>query len=146
VSSLIPLGKTPPFNGRLRDGDVLFVVDAVFFEYNLVVVNAVSILTSVNLISTPNPSFAGAPVTIGASVTPIEGDEVPTGSLTFYVDGDARGTIPLADGQASLELRALPIGSHTLLAQFIPAGNDFGESLASLTQRVVPSRTRSVHH
>ena len=55
-------------------------------------------------------------MTFTAFVAPTTGGTaVPTGSVTFFVDGVNRGTVALSGGQASLTLpNGLSIGTHTV--------------------------------
>jgi hypothetical protein len=46
------------------------------------------------------------------------GSNLPTGSVTFTVDGVPSGTVALSNGVASLTLPALPPGAHALAATY----------------------------
>ncbi|MBI0295058.1 Ig-like domain repeat protein [Streptomyces sp. PRKS01-29] len=60
--------------------------------------------TTTAVVSAPDPTVSGQPVTLTATVVPIApGTGVPTGTVTFdFGDGTATVTAPLADGLASL--------------------------------------------
>ncbi|MCI0461199.1 MAG: Ig-like domain repeat protein [Gemmataceae bacterium] len=78
--------------------------------------------TSVGLSRNPTPSVYGQPVTVTAaiSVTP-PGAGLPTGSLTFKVDGNDVPTSPGnvdATGKASVVFTTLGAGSHIVAASY----------------------------
>ena len=105
--------------------------------------------TSITLTSSPNPSKAGDPVTLTATVTVLipassvggtglkraddntKAAAIPTGSVTFSDAGTALGTVPLnADGVASLSTLTLAQGSHTLTAEY---SGDASAAVATIT-------------
>jgi len=90
--------------------------------------------TNTTLISSANPSSLHQSVTFTAAVTSAGG--VPTGSVTFQVDGVSVATVALdSSGHASFTTSSLGVGTHTITA--IYSGSSlFPGSSASLTQRV----------
>jgi hypothetical protein len=66
-------------------------------------------------------TFMGSQFAIlSATITPVApGAGVPTGTITFFVDGNIVGTAQLyGNGQASLAVYTLPRGKHTLTASY----------------------------
>jgi len=102
------------------------------------VVNAVA--TTTNLVSAPNPSAFGQPVTFTATVSSGSGP-TPTGSLSFY-DGAVLLQTSLLNnaGVANFVTSSLATGSHPITAIYNPDPN-FATSSASVTQVVNLSTT-----
>jgi hypothetical protein len=59
---------------------------------------------------------AGQPVTFTARILPVApGAGLPTGSVTFVIDGVVRGTVGLVNGIAKLTLpNGLSVGTHNI--------------------------------
>ena len=92
--------------------------------------------TSLSLVSSPNPSIAGAPVTFTATVTvTAPGAGTATGSVTFLDGATALGTAPLAGGVATFTTADLATGARTISATY-PGDARLGPSAATLTQTV----------
>jgi len=52
------------------------------------------------------------------------GSGLPTGSVTFVVDGVARGTVGMTNGVAVLDLPSgLSQGTHTVVVKYLGDGN-----------------------
>ena len=92
--------------------------------------------TTTTVTSTTNPSTTGQFVTFTANVT-ATGGGTPTGSVTFFDNGVALGTVPLdTNGNATFTTSALGPGSHSITALFLGGpGFETGASPA-LTQTV----------
>jgi len=90
--------------------------------------------TTTTLTSSVNPSLLHQPVTFTAAVSSAGG--VPTGTVSFQVDGATVATVPLdSSGKASFTTSSLSVGSHTITA--IYSGSSlFPGSSASLRQQV----------
>jgi len=80
-----------------------------------------------SLTATPEPSAFGAGFTLGATLTPVPGVPVPTGVVTFFIDGVQVGTGNLAPVPGSSSSSATfsipvgnvyPVGSHALSANY----------------------------
>jgi hypothetical protein len=81
-----------------------------------------------------NPSVFGQPVTFTATVTNLSGPSAPTGSVQFVIDGVNSGS-PVAlssTGTASLTVSSLSVGSHAVVADYVPA-DGFLASSGTLT-------------
>ncbi len=87
------------------------------------------------LTSSLNPSFFGQSVTFTATVDAIAATGIPSGSVTFTVDGIGT-VVPIVAGSASLSTAALTSGPHAVTATY---GGDvvFASSTDSLTQTVL---------
>ena len=79
--------------------------------------------TMTTTVSSQSPSSVGQQVTFTATVAPTAGSGIPTGNVTFTIDGQAQTPVPLeAVGgvdQASLPpISSLTGGSHTIVASY----------------------------
>jgi hypothetical protein len=102
--------------------------------------------TSVSLTSSANPSALGQAVTVTATVNPITGAAgVPTGTVTFIIDGNTQPAVTLANGQASFTVPAasLPLGTHNITAVY-SGDKTFQASTTLLSQRVFQAATVTV--
>jgi|GEM_PF-4864338 len=105
-------------------------------------VAAVSTSTTVSA-SPASPASFGQVVTFTATVTPASGSAVPTGSVTFTVDGVAGNSIALnQSGAASFTTSQLGLGSHTIKATYTSDGATFtGSESANLNYSIEPIAT-----
>jgi hypothetical protein len=97
--------------------------------------------TATSLFATPNPSDEGQTVTFRAVVF-ASGVSFSGQTVTFLNGSEVLGTSSLTFGaffswQATLEISALPVGSHTITARFEGTAT-LATSSASLTQVVEP--------
>jgi uncharacterized membrane protein len=87
----------------------------------MVTAQQVTAATTTQLQAAPNPALVGQPVTVTAAVT-VPGGGVPTGTVTFTIDGIAQAPVPLqilnAQAQASLIASGLSAGQHTVIATY----------------------------
>ncbi|MFZ1699208.1 MAG: Ig-like domain repeat protein [Pyrinomonadaceae bacterium] len=76
--------------------------------------------TTLGLISSPNPSVAGEPVTVTATVGPVApGTGTPTGTVTFSLDGNpVCSNVSLASASADCAMPYLTAGNHTVTATY----------------------------
>ena len=95
-----------------------------------------NVATTTSLVSSLNPSVRHQSVTFSATVTPKSGAGVPTGSITFSVDGKARPAVNLSGGKAVIKTSALSIGAHKISASYSGGGGYSGSPSPVLTQRV----------
>ena len=88
--------------------------------------------TSSGLIASANPVAPGASLTLTMTVSPVApGAGVPTGNVQFLTNGVAFGSpAALAGGVAALTTSTLPLGSHTVTAEYAGDGNFLGSSVA----------------
>ncbi|BCM19147.1 hypothetical protein MJ8_29190 [Mesorhizobium sp. J8] len=84
--------------------------------YSVVVISQTP--TTTTLVSSPNPSNAGDPVTFVATVSSLGSSPAPTGTVTFFVDGAAAATVPLAGNTVSLTTSVLTAGTHPVVASY----------------------------
>ena len=80
--------------------------------------------TTLTLAVSPTPSVLGAPVTLSATVTPINA----TGKVTFYDGVTVLGTKTLSGGSASFLTGLLPSGARKLRAYY---AGDSGNAAAT---------------
>ncbi|CAK0764824.1 putative Ig-like domain (Group 3) [Gammaproteobacteria bacterium] len=92
------------------------------------------------LSSTANPSTVGQSVTFMAKVTPQL--PIPTGEVTFTIDGTATTLVSLINGQATYTTTTLTVGNHTVTAKY-SGDNHYLASNGTLTQVVNPATTNS---
>lgn len=93
--------------------------------------------TTTTLNAVPNPADFGQDVTLNAAVTAVNG-AVPTGNVTFNVDGAAVATQALAAGAASYVATGLSIGAHSASADFAGDGTLTASSSGAITVTVRP--------
>jgi hypothetical protein len=89
--------------------------------------------TQVSLLSSPNPSNLGQPVTFTATVTPAVG---PTGTVTFKDGATALGTGTLSGGIATFMTSGLGAGVHSITALYGGDANFGGGASTALTLTV----------
>ncbi|MFF9511786.1 Ig-like domain repeat protein [Streptomyces sp. NPDC014724] len=98
--------------------------------------------TTTALVSSPDPSVVGQPVTFTATVAPVApGAGTPTGTLTFtFGDGTATASAPLVNGVATTQHTYSAAGPYTVTAAY---GNDsnFRSSSGTDTQTVNQTTT-----
>ena len=97
--------------------------------------------TSTSLTSSLNPSLYGQSVQITATVAPMSGSAMPTGTVQFSVDGIPAGSpVALSGGSAEYITNSLSLGTHSITAAFTPAiGTGFtGSNATALSQVVDP--------
>lgn len=89
--------------------------------------------------SSSNPSVSGEEVEIDIRVAPIDPAEgTPSGTIDLLVDGVVRGeSLDLdVNGETSISIDDLPVGSHELVARYSGDGSFDGASSSLLTQIV----------
>lgn len=93
--------------------------------------------TATVLVSSLNPAAAGANIIYTATVTGTSKGAVPTGTVTFTLDGTAQTPVPVGrDGTASYTASFAAVGTHAITAAYSGDAN-FGSSTSStLTQTV----------
>ena len=93
--------------------------------------------TNTALISSPNPSVYGQPVSFTATVTSTGLGSI-TGSVEFVLDGSPVDVLPLnASAQATYPISTLTAGTHTMVANYLGSTTfDPSSSNPPLTQTV----------
>jgi hypothetical protein len=107
----------------------------------------ISFATTTTLTSSSPVSGVGSPVTFTATVAPVStGAGTPTGSVAFSIDGTTVATVPLnaATGQASFTTSSLSIGTHSVVATFVPNAPFLSSVSNTLTQSVSTAGTQTV--
>jgi hypothetical protein len=68
----------------------------------------------------PNPVSDGSKLDLRATVTTQTAGPLPTGTVSFFSDGDPVGMVPLdSGGVATLSLGSLPLGTHSITAIYV---------------------------
>jgi hypothetical protein len=92
--------------------------------------------TSVNEVSSIDPSVYGQAVSFTASVSPASGSGTPTGTISFSDGQSALGTIPLSNGQATFSTASLPAAVHLITAVYSGDSKFSASTSAVLSQTV----------
>jgi hypothetical protein len=97
-------------------------------------------IVSLALTSGTNPSIAGSSLTFKALVSP----NTATGSVTFFGGATNIGTVFLSSGTALFTTPSLPVGSHSITAQY--SGDTFDNSSTSpaLAHQVLAATSTSL--
>ena len=74
--------------------------------------------SATSLISSQNPSTPGSAVTFTATVTGIDSSQIPTGGITFVIDGNQQYITLNGAGQATYSTSQLTEGEHTIVAKY----------------------------
>ncbi len=100
------------------------------------VVNQIATTTTVT--ASPNPQYAGQPVTLSAAVSPsASGAGEPTGSVSFFDGTTELGTGTLgSNGTASFTTSALPVGSDAITAQYLGDANYSGSTSGEINEQI----------
>ncbi len=100
-----------------------------------------ALVTTTTLSSSVNPSTFGQSVTFTATVAPTAGAGVPTGTVTFSIDGDAQApvTLMMVDGQdqASLPPSTELSGGSQIITAVYNGDGTFAASMATPLTQVV---------
>ena len=109
------------------------------------VLQTVLVNSNLTVTSSEAPSVYGDTVSFTAKVVPVlQGFGVPTGSVTFTIDGGSSTTIGLdSTGQAVLSLDSLPIGANTIAVSYSGDGT-FGSTSTTLAQNVLSGTTTTL--
>lgn len=111
--------------------------ESVFVSKFLLNSNATSIATTTALAASGNPVTVGTSVTFTATVTPASGNGVPTGTVTFTIDGSAGTAVALSgSGQATYSTSTLAVGAHTVTASYSGDSN-YTASSDTLTETIL---------
>ena len=92
--------------------------------------------TTTTLTSSLNPSTFEQNITLNASVVANAGTGIPTGTVTFRDGTTVIGTSNIVNGQASLTINTLSVGTHALTATYNSDGN-FATSTSNTVSEVV---------
>lgn len=97
--------------------------------------------TTTALTVSANPSPFGVAVTLTGTIA---GGSSPTGTIAFVEGASTLGTGVLSGTVATFSTSGLPIGSHTITAQYLGDGSNAGSTSSSVTLNVKYSTTTSV--
>ncbi|HEX8615973.1 MAG TPA: M36 family metallopeptidase, partial [Thermoanaerobaculia bacterium] len=93
-----------------------------------------SLATSTILTTSANPSPAGTPLTLTATVSSISG--AATGNVTFFDGATNLGTAALVNGVATLTTSALSVGAHSLTATYAGGPGFLTSTSAAVSQTI----------
>ncbi|WP_344263922.1 Ig-like domain-containing protein, partial [Streptomyces sodiiphilus] len=101
--------------------------------------------TTTTVITGPDPSAFGQPVVLTATVAPVApGTGVPTGTLTFTVNGGPLITVPVeVNGTATTTLTTLPTGTRTITATYNAEDPNYNPSNGTTTHTVNQAATET---
>ena len=106
------------------------------------------VASAMRLLSSADPSIAGQTIVFTAAVAPAAGPGMPTGTITFTIDGKAGSPVPLTDvnnaDQATVTLPSLAAGSYTITASYSGDTNFAASDSSTVTQVVDPSTAVTV--
>ncbi len=106
--------------------------------YRLLPVDALAVPASVTtVVSSANPSNAGAPVTFTATVTGAGPGPAPAGFVVFRDGATTLASVTFSGGVASHKAVDLGGGTHAITAEYSGDGEHSGGISAALTQTVV---------
>lgn len=110
-------------------------------------VNQTKAATTTVIHSSAPRTVLGHPVTLTAVVAAVTpGGGVPTGTVTFTVDGKIHVTGTLVNGTASFTTSDLTVGSHVIVATYNGNSNSTGSASSPLTLTVEQQDQREHHH
>lgn len=92
--------------------------------------------TTVAVSSSASPSVLGQAIKLYAKISTKYKSAVPTGTVTFTVDGVAQAPIAVSSSHATLRTSALTHGNHNITAHYNGDGSHVGSSSAIFVQSV----------
>lgn len=113
----------------LHDVTAIYSGDASFAgstsqEVTVTINAATPINTTTTLTGSPTSGTVGTTITFSATVTPVSGGGIPTGTVVFMDGASAIGVINLdANGKALLITSSLMAGAHSITAQYSGSGS-----------------------
>jgi Bacterial Ig-like domain (group 3)/Chitobiase/beta-hexosaminidase C-terminal domain len=93
------------------------------------------------LSTSANPQSHGQWITFTATVAAADASSLPTGKVTFSVDGDAVPAVPLNDGEATWTTYSLSEGSHIIEAAYGGSSTFSSSTSNSVKEAIVPPPT-----
>jgi hypothetical protein len=94
------------------------------------------VMTTTKLTASATSIAPGASVTFTATVAPVSGSGVPTGTVTFYDGTTSLGTGTLAAGVAKYATSQLSTGSHSITASYGGDSSNAGSTSGPVTVTV----------
>jgi len=86
------------------------------------ILDPTKLISTTSITSSQNPALLGNPVSFTAVVTGTNPGPVPTGTVTFIIDGTPQAPINLINGQAVLTTSSLTAGVHLITADYSGSG------------------------
>jgi len=102
------------------------------------VINAPQVATTTALVSSKNPALVTDTMTLTATVTPVSGAVIPTGTVTFKNGSATLGTAALgATGKATLAgVQFTTAGTYSLTAVYAGDSNFTGSTSSAISEQV----------
>ncbi len=97
------------------------------------------LLTTTGLTVEPATQDLGSPVTFTATVN--GSPAIPTGTVTFTIDGTVADTLTLSNGAASYTTASLGVGTHSVYATYNGSTTFYGSTSPTETVTIVPPLT-----
>lgn len=104
-----------------------------------VTITAAPIASTTTLTATPTTATVNTAVVFTASVTPLSGTNVPTGTVTFKDGTTTLGTGTLSAGKATYSNSALTSGAHSITAAYGGDALDAPSTSAAVSVTVKPA-------
>jgi hypothetical protein len=121
-------------------GDIVGIYRSGGIFHGFLAVNPNLTPTTTVLNSQPNPSQVGQAVMFAATVT--SGNGIPSGSVAIKESGNVLGTVQLDSGIATFTTDSLPLGAHSIVAEYLGDGITFSCSGSNtIFQEVTPTPT-----
>jgi streptogramin lyase len=136
----LPISFEPEVSGPIT-GEVVVTDNSMdIYSQQIVTLNGTGLAagTFTSVTSSLNPSTYGQQVTFTAEVSQTSGNQVPIGTLQFYLNGTLLGAPEtLVDGVASYTTSTLAVGNDHIYAIYTPTNANFtGSTSGTLTQVV----------
>ena len=101
--------------------------------------------TTTVMVTTGGSSVYGQPTSFTVQVTSAVPGFIPSGAVTFYIDGAAVGTVGLnAGGQATLSDPAMAVGGHTIAAWYLGGASYSASPSGSIPWQVNQASTSNL--
>jgi hypothetical protein len=105
----------------------------------------IAVSTTTTLGSSANPSTYGGSVTFTATVAPVSGSAVPTGTAQFSIDGSNVGSpVTLSSGTATYATSTLTAAAHSVTAAYTTNSSSYNSSSSSTLTQTVNKATPTV--
>ena len=106
---------------------------------------AIAVNTTTTVASPANPSTYMGSVTFTATVAPVSGSAVPSGTVQFKIDGsNVGGPVTLSSGSATYTTSTLAAGTHSIVAVYTTNSSNYNSSTSSTLTQTVNKATPTV--
>ena len=106
---------------------------------------AIAVNTTTTVSSSANPSTYPGSVTFTATVAPVSGSALPSGTVQFKIDGSNVGSpVTLSSGIATYATSMLTAGTHSIIAVYTTNSSNYNSSTSSTFTQTVNKATPTV--